>query len=617
MRHTIIIFLIVINALFLCDGALGQDITPSPVPLAKAGPVTLTTEDFIRRFESVPFLGRSGKNIESKRLDFIYSILSEKLWMLDAVEKGYDTLSVITTAVEAYEKLFIRDILYRSEIRGKVSFSDREFSEALERQRTALTVDFLYAEDSISAHNLRNLLQTGIPFDTLIKSSPYAEVQSVPETVVYGQMSVAVENVLYSLSVNEFSDPVPTPEGWYIFRVKDRRMQIKSGPGRDDNPDFIQAEKVLRARKEQALYRAFIEKIFGNLRVDVPSATLKNLSSHIYAFVNKNAQEIEGEEYSLTPSNLDEIFASIPPDSLLLPAITINGQVYTYGKFVRLFFFYGIKLHTTALNGIFQEIKALVRNLVEWETLAAEGKKRGYHHHREILDEVTRFRDNLLFQYNRARFFESTSVSDDEVKEMYNRRYKSKKYPEAVNIQEILVNSLENVQHVLTALSAGKDFGTVAEEFNIRKSTREKRGEYGYAPLFLYPAFQNEIEKMNIGDIAGPIKLPEGFSIIKLLGRKSERIELPSKKFDDVKNELRASLRSGRYKKMADAKTVELALKNGIDINAEAFRTLQGSGINTLLIRRLGFGGTVPAAPLLAPDNDWVEDYFKKKSPAP
>jgi hypothetical protein len=117
--------------------------------------------------------------------------------------------------------------------------------------------------------------------------------------------------------------------------------------------------------------------------------------------------------------------------------------------------------------------------------------------------------------------------------------------------------------------------------------------------------------RMEVGDIYGPLKLPEGYSVFQLIDKKrqDDSLFVP---FEKVKDNYRSELMRNKLNTKMNDYTVQLALKYGIEINADFLRSIEVTGINSFAVRYLGFGGKMNAVPLLSPNSSWVESYLKK-----
>ena len=73
-----------------------------------------------------------------------------------------------------------------------------------------------------------------------------------------------------------------------------------------------------------------------------------------------------------------------------------------------------------------------------------------------------------------------------------------------------------------------QDFRELAAKYTIREEAKNNNGELGYFNINEYGEIGRKAATMNIGDMYGPIKVPEGYSLFELIDRK-EMTELPNK----------------------------------------------------------------------------------------
>jgi len=196
-------------------------------PLAKIGNLSITKDEFLQRYEFTPLFGKNRKGMrESLKLEFLYSLVAEKLWALEAENQKLDTMEVMKFAGEEYEKMFVRDVLFRKEIKSKIKVTEKEIIEGFIKKNTTLSVNYLISEDKVEIYKLYNLLEQGIPFDTILVYSPEKAEQKKPIEVVYGQMELSIEDSLYNLKVDQYTQPIFTPDGWYIFKLSNKTQAI-------------------------------------------------------------------------------------------------------------------------------------------------------------------------------------------------------------------------------------------------------------------------------------------------------------------------------------------------------------------------------------------------------
>jgi hypothetical protein len=118
---------------------------------------------------------------------------------------------------------------------------------------------------------------------------------------------------------------------------------------------------------------------------------------------------------------------------------------------------------------------------------------------------------------------------------------------------------------------------------------------------------------MDIGQIYGPIKVNEGYSIFKLIDKK-DQIGIQSTVLDkDSLKLIRVKLALSKMDNLINDKTISLATKYKISLDEQLLQKVKTSEINTFTYRFIGFGGKIAAYPITIPMYDWYKQYELKK----
>ena len=225
--------------------------------------------------------------------------------------------------------------------------------------------------------------------------------------------------------------------------------------------------------------------------------------------------------------------------------------------------------------------------------------------------------DNYLFQAAKGDILDTVSVSDSAALAEYKKFNQKEVYPVQVNIIEILTDSLELINRIRRDLDAGVDIKILAAKYTVREWTKETQGEFGLFPVNAFGDIGRIAAQMSVGEIYGPLKVPEGYSIFKLIDKKEETVKLPEKVFELEKDKIKRNLAENiAYKDIFD-KTINLANKYKIQIDYNNLQSVKVSTINSFAIRHMGFGGKITAVPLLAPFSEWVNEWLKQKQDLP
>ena len=587
--------------------------------VATVGNSAITSEEFLERYEMTPLFRKQIKRITpSLKLEFLYSLIAEKLWAQQAEAMRYDTTKIMKFVDEEFEKMFVRDALYRREIKDKIKVTDEELIKGYIRNGKKLMVNFLFSEDKKEIWNLYKMLNNGVPFDSVLEARPEQKEQLEPEEIVYGQMAEEIEDSLYSLKIGKYTEPILTPDGWYIFKLTNKINQIfKSQSDKDDASGTVR--KIIKARKEKKLFQQFYVNFFKNKKVNINKPLFQSLARKIAAdFKEKklNYRLKDDQPLYLEPEDVLKIEDEIEKDSLQMNYIEFNENPIKLDKFISILAFKNFNTLKYDLNSVARLLDSETRKVIEEELLAREGIKEGLNYLPEVQKDLKMWRENYLEQMLKNNFIDSAKISDKEAYNYYLKYNKNEVYPEEVNIIEVLTNSPDTVSEIMNELNKGADIGELASKYSIRDWARKNNGEFGYFPITSFGNIGKIASRMKVGEIYGPLKVREGYSIFKLIGKRPSRVDT-AQPFVKVKDEMKQYLAIKKEQNAINRYTVSLAKKYGVDINLPVLEKIKVTNINMFGYRFLGFGGRITAAPLMAPDVDWVEPYMKNLNIAP
>lgn len=582
--------------------------------LVKIGTSGITKDEFQQRFELIPQVsGGVKKDIEQKKHDLLYSLIAEKLWAKEAENLNLDTSDIMRLTFKTIEKMFVRDALFKIEISDKVTLTNEERLEGLKRIYNDLVLDIVQFKDSSTAQNIYSDLNNGVTFDSvkILLSSQISPVQ-----IKFGELTENVEDLLYSLNDGEFTQPIKSSSGWLIFKLLNKEPAAFSK--RDQA--VMKAEEIIKQRKTDYFYNEFYGKFFGGRKVETDAVLFRSVAEKISSILaeKKNISSIsDSENIYMDASDLLKMESEFGEDSLAMPFIKLDKGPISLKQFLREFIFEGFYSPNVKLNVIAAKLNSRVKTFIEQELLAQEGYRRGLQNLSDVKSSISMWKDNYLAKILKNILIDSVKVSDEEVYAYYKNRNQLfiQAVPE-VNIIEILTDSLDVIDHVFRELEEGKDFRKLASIHTKRIWTRNNGGEFGFFPVTMYGEIGKAAANMNVGEIYGPIKLPEGYSIFKLIDKREKEIDT-TLSFEETKEEIKKNL---SYKKLGDFfidYTVKLANKFGVSINEQLLKSIELLDMNLFVYRYMGFGGRINAVPMVLPFNEWFLPWKESKKLTP
>ena len=216
-----------------------------------------------------------------------------------------------------------------------------------------------------------------------------------------------------------------------------------------------------------------------------------------------------------------------------------------------------------------------VRALVEEEVIVRESMKRGFDDTEEFRDEIRQRERDLLVRlfYEKVIQAEATPP-DSEVVAYYEAHIKDYSVPEHVRARHILVDSRKQAVELKSRLTAGADFGQLAEEYSLDEQTKRRQGEFiGWverdAPikgLGNITEIKDALFSMGVGEVSEPIKTDMGYHIVTV----DEHNPETSKPYEDVRDEISKILTNTRQEGARDRILAELKSEYNVVYLAES-----------------------------------------------
>ncbi|HEX2869207.1 MAG TPA: peptidylprolyl isomerase [Ignavibacteriales bacterium] len=600
----------------LCPTKLMAQANDDQQALASAGKSKITREEFLERFEMTPWPRPPKKTApEDLKEGFLYTVIAEKLWALKAHDMGLDTAKAIKMAFNSLEKMYVRDALWQVEIKQKTQVPDEEEAKGYLRTRFAYKTDYLISGSEKDINQKYELLKKGTSFDSILKAEGSRGMDTL--TVSYGLMEEAVEDEIYSLMVGQYTSPVFTPNGWCIFRLKDI-VQLRQDPKDQQKVEQL-VKKITNERATARRYQQFYRSFFSHQKVNINSRIFKKLADNLVSIIKekKYTDRISDSDLVfLQPPDLLKLKGAFSPDELKADFVEFEKDPVSLGQFIEEFAMEGFSIQNAETKEIFQIFNRLVKKYVENELLTREGYKRGLENMPEVKRSLEMWKDNYLSQLLRSQFKDSSNVTDEEALQYFHKMEEGSAPASKVKIVEVLTDSLEVAEKVLDEIKKDRDMHELARMYSKRESAAKSGGETDFFSQNEHGEIGRIASTMAVGDVYGPLKVPEGYSIFKVIAKKEDSTHV-DKPFSELKDSIKKSLSTQKAYKSVVNYTVKLAGEYGLKINEKALESTQVVNIPMFTYRFMGFGGKLPAVPMTAPFTEWVDPWLEYKANLP
>ncbi len=601
-RFAFVSIQIIISLVFsIC--ILAQDETKQ---IAKVGNQIITVEEFRDRYEFMPHLNYSSDNKDTLKKEFLYSLIAEKLWALEGLEKGIDTLEVVRSSLKTLEKLFVKDELFRSEVESKIDISSEEISKGLLRVGRTLYVKIITSTDSSEIFRIYNHLVNFNNFDSLLALRPEYNSQQKPLQIKLGTLSDEfAEDVIFNLKLNEISAPMLSNNSWFIFKLENE--EIDSTILSDNETARNKTIAILSERKRKALAGKFLDKVIGGRTISANSELFNLFADTLVNIIQKRISHQIPElsnNIELTPDDLKKSLALLDKEKLNSLFVEFDSTKLSLKDLIYYLMYQKVSFPSTKSNRIKLVLNKAVKQFIEDEVITQEGYKRGLNNLSSVRKDIDIWKNYYLSELMLQTFNDSVSVSDYEVENYLSQKLNTDSNQLQLNIAEIFTPQLDDLMIVLDELNKGSDFTELAKKFNQREYTKKSNGEWGYFLANSAGQIGKIASQLEIGQVYGPIKVEDGYSIIKLIDKKllSDSIIQIS---DEPKDYIKMKLSLTKLNNLINKNTVRLASKYNVSIDEDLLNTIELSELNMFTYRLIGFGGKIAAMPVTIPVFEW------------
>ena len=589
--------------------------------LAEVGSAVITATDLIERIDLMPFPGKeSPSGADSLKIRALQSIVAERLLAAEATVRGTGFDSVTQLRLDALERAFVRDELYRKEVSAGVTVSASEIAAGLEKYAAQLRIVIFRSPSEESARTLSRALQRGnagidspapAGFDRRIVSRDTV-------TMNFGVSDESLEEPAYSLdTLHRASGPFASPAlGWVVLFLVHRGPN-PAWAAQSINDRMITVKNTLERRKAQARGIRYMASVLGPRRAEADRAVLGLLGKSLYAIISSDtgAHRIEGR-YMLTPGEVDHLEETLRGD-LSRVLVDMPGGGLTLGAAIQAFRFEPFTTPSLRGRTFAYVLNESVKRIAREEFLVREGYRKNLQAASAVKHDLASWRDNWLSHMIQADVASGLGepTEEEEVAGLVEyARLLSPSYE--VNVREIFTDSLSKAGRYREMLLAGEDMAALARRVSKRTGWPARGGESGFFHVRSFPDLGVRALLADSGQLVGPVGLAGGYTLFRVLGKR-----LPNGQgevtVDSLRRAVHDAIRSEKRQKGLDRFIAGLAEKFGVKMYYDRLKDVTLFSHNMFTRRYIGFGGMMNAAPLLEPEWGWVQEYLRSRNQVP
>jgi peptidyl-prolyl cis-trans isomerase C len=211
--------------------------------------------------------------------------------------------------------------------------------------------------------------------------------------------------------------------------------------------------------------------------------------------------------------------------------------------------------------------------IIKEEILYQEAIKIGLDKEETFKERVEEFkRMTIVSTLLKREIEEKAAITDNEVREFYDKHRDNFKSGLEIKAQHILVDTEEEAEDLLKKIMKKESFSELAKTFSKDKSTAVNGGDLGYFGRGrMVPEFENVAFSLKVGEVSDPVKSQFGYHIIKVTDKKEGKI----RDFNEVKDTIERRLKVDKQKSIFETYITNLKDKSSnIEINETALTEL-------------------------------------------
>jgi peptidyl-prolyl cis-trans isomerase C len=211
--------------------------------------------------------------------------------------------------------------------------------------------------------------------------------------------------------------------------------------------------------------------------------------------------------------------------------------------------------------------RQFVENIILNDLLFGEAQKAGYDKDPEIEKQVAEMRKRLVVQRLMKEYQKPPVISDEEAKKYYDDNTGLFSATQ-IKASHILVKDEDAARKLHAELKADKSkFADKAKELSIDKTSGAKGGDLGkFGQGRMVPEFERAAFALKAGEMSEPVKTQYGWHVILV----NEREEGERKPFDQVKEQIKTTLRNKQLQDNVQAKFESLKKAANVQIDEGA-----------------------------------------------
>ena len=505
--------------LLISTGCGPQDENPT---VAEVGDRTITVRDVRDFLAKLPEHAKDEEAEKEPLRDHLQTMIDMELLLMEARSQGLERSSPYLTRVIQIRKAKLVSEYERRMIDATVE--DGEIEEYIDREGLdrAIRLGDILVADRETAEKAAREIEGGTSFaDVARKRSMHKETAArggdTGRFTTRYEMIPGLADKLFGLAVGSVSEPIRIGDRYAIFKILDEttvqfnpRQRIKIAEELQRKKHGIAKAELVAELRDKYRLEPVRDGIAAAVEALRPGAADVGHDPSAIALYQYDGGEITAA---------DLIGAAKSRKGNVLETLRDAEQVVSFAE---QYIVPDVMIQEAAVRQGIDREEAVVRWLEE------QGKQ-------------------LLVRVLRSKMLkERVTIAEDDLRQYYEANAERFLHPEQTEVQEILVRTEIEALQLKGMIEDGAAFGDLARRYSVRSlEVRDDEGRF-HVHRYESPQFGGFVEaavEAEIGELAGPVKVQEGYSIFKVLSRERKR-----ETFAEAEMSIRSQFRRTRYR---------------------------------------------------------------------
>lgn len=529
MKHPIA-YLCTAALAFSCAQQAPENVSPDIV--ARVGETTITRERLDKAVAALYSDNRADTpDKERKALDRLIEI---EVMLMSARQKNLDSEFQVKSALaEKEQDLVLEELYQRGVLKGNDHVSTEEARAYFDRHRIGQErrISRILISSPSAIDQVFYRTRAGEDFAAIA-----SDMSEDGETAMNGGdigwmsrlsfKSHILRRQVFAAKVGEFVGPIQEPDGYSIMKIMDEREAPFENAA-------AAVKKAMIDQKRAIATFAFLEDLAKRAHLQDHAETMQLLLGRL--------------------SEAGEELPEFKKGELAMPLFTVDGSVWTLDHFMKAM----LSERDQAEIRTIEDLRRYTHRLYAFKVLLPKhGRQIGIHEVESIAKELERTeRELLLERLRQTEIIERIDLKESDERAYYARNKDLYIRPERTSIIEVLVDSREEAEKLRGDMEKGGDLDELARRYS-KRSTRIRRAG-GRMQLLNPDKYGNlgwEAKDAQVGEIVGPVKTNNGYSVFKVL----KKIPAEETSFERAQGRVRSHLRAERSQQMFDALVAKL-----------------------------------------------------------